>query len=500
MKNIPFQHELRPALPEIPNIYGASDYQEFRSILIQIDCLIEKSNLEWPLINKALEKWRQDENGETKEHSEKEQAPKKKILRYALRCSIARHLVGESYRAFSIRLADSSLFQWFTGISGFEHRKAASKSTLERYDKYFSAEMINEGIHAWLAELSDPIKASENAGLNAPLSFSSVFMDSACVKANIHFPVDWVLLRDAARSLILAIISIRAQGLKHRMIEPAILMRNMNKLCIEMTHTRRRKDSRKKRKAILRKMKDLSHCIQKHAMRYKALLQDRRQETSWTEVQAQQVVGRIDRILNQLPAAIKQAHERLIGERQIASGDKILSLYEPDAQVIVRGKAGNEVEFGQGFLLCEQADGVIVDWKLFKDQAPSDSRMLQESVMRLEKHYGKVDSVATDRGFHSQKNEVFLETHKIYDAMCPRSPKQLQERLQEPKFRSLQARRAQTEARIAIFKNAFLGRPLRSKGFLHKELTVSLCVLTHNLWVIARKAIADEQSALKKAA
>jgi IS5 family transposase len=247
-------------------------------------------------------------------------------------------------------------------------------------------------------------------------------------------------------------------------------------------------------------MKKLSHCIEKHAKRYKALLQDRWHETDWTEAQTNQIIGRIDLVLNQLPTAIKQAHERIIGQRQIANRDKILSLYEPDAHVIVRGKAGNEVEFGHGLLLCEQLDGIIVDWQLFKDQPPSDSQLLQETVTRLEKDYGEIDSLCTDRGFYSRKNESFLQTHGIYDAMCPRSPNRLQARLQESFFCALQSRRGQTEARIGIFKNAFLGRPLRSKGFIHKQLRISWCVLTHNLWVIARMALADERSALKKAA
>ena len=54
------------------------------------------------------------------------------------------------------------------------------------------------------------------------------------------------------------------------------------------------------------------------------------------------------------------------------------------------------------------------------------------------------------------------------------------------KFNGLQRRRSQTEGRIAIVKNAFLGAPLRSKGFQNRELAVTWAVLTHNLWVIAR--------------
>jgi hypothetical protein len=48
-----------------------------------------------------------------------------------------------------------------------------------------------------------------------------------------------------------------------------------------------------------------------------------------------------------------------------------------------------------------------------------------------------------------------------------------------------QRRRSQTEARIAIFKNGFLGSPLLSKGYGNQQREVAWSVLAHNLWVIA---------------
>jgi hypothetical protein len=38
-----------------------------------------------------------------------------------------------------------------------------------------------------------------------------------------------------------------------------------------------------------------------------------------------------------MPAAIHQAHERIIGGRKVANAEKVLSLYERDLHVIVRG-------------------------------------------------------------------------------------------------------------------------------------------------------------------
>lgn len=498
MRTVPFQHEFRP---DFPNVYGTFDYREFRDTLIKIDEILVKSGLEHQIVSKALAQYVSEHDLDANEfYNTKFATSHYKKIRHALRCNIARHLTGESYRLFSLRLADSQLFQWFTEINAFGGRKAISKSSLERYEKYFDEPFISEEIKKWMSGFSD-VKKATSSGLLEPIDFTKIFTDSTCLKANIHFPVDWVLLRDAARSLILAIKTIRAQDLKHRMIEPAQLLKEMNKLCINMTHTRRKKDSKKQRKSILRSMKKLIICISKHGKRYRDLLESEWAKTNWTFAQASLVIRRIDLILEQLPAAIKQAHDRIIGERVIPSADKILSLYDKDAQVIVRGKAGNEVEFGQGLLLSEQSNGLIVDWQLFSEQPPSDGQLLEPLVNRIESYYGKIDSVGADRGFWNKKTESFLQPKNIYNAVCPKSPKLLSEKLSDEKFLLLQTRRSQTEARIGIFKNVFLGKPLRSRITLNKRHAINWCILTHNLWVLARKSIADEQRLqLKKAA
>ena len=267
-----------------------------------------------------------------------------------------------------------------------------------------------------------------------------------------------------------------------------------------MTHARGKIESKKQRKAILRKIKKLSWCVAKHAGRYRKLLEDSWQKTEWSYAQTQQVLKRIDDIMEQFPTAIKQAHDRIIGERQVPSENKILSLYDRDAHVIIRGKAGGEIEFGQGLLLTEQAAGLIIDWELFKDQPPSDSKLLEPTIKRIKKYYGALRSISTDRGFNDKHNDAFLKQQKIYNATCPKDPKLLQKKLASPLFLSLQTRRSQTEARIGIFKNVFLGKPLRSRITAYKRLAISWCVLTHNLWILSRRAIDIERSMLKKAA
>jgi len=51
----------------------------------------------------------------------------------------------------------------------------------------------------------------------------------------------------------------------------------------------------------------------------------------------------------------------------VANADKILSLYEADVEVLKRGKAGANVEFGNKLWIGETQEGLIVDYKLLRE-------------------------------------------------------------------------------------------------------------------------------------
>ncbi|MDD2707871.1 MAG: transposase [Verrucomicrobiae bacterium] len=265
-------------------------------------------------------------------------------------------------------------------------------------------------------------------------------------------------------------------------------MNQMNKLCMEMTFERRKPESKKQRKKILRRMKKLSRVVMRHARRHSELLDKEWEQTDWRRGQAQQVMRRIAGVMEKMPAAIKQAHERIIGERVVKNEDKLLSLYEEDTRVIVRGKAGAEVEFGNKLLLAEQRKGMILDWKLSLE-TEADPKMFKPCLERIRALLGKkrLKLAITDRGFQSQDNRKYLEEKKIYDGICPKNVIEMKDRFGEPKFKKGQKRRAQSEGRIGIFKNVFCGRPMRSKGFENRALSIAWKVLAHNLWVLARQ-------------
>src|SRR5437899_4667760 len=127
---------------------------------------------------------------------------------------------------------------------------------------------------------------------------------------------------------------------------PQELWRALNRLSIEITQCRREQTCRRGRKASLWRMDEQVKIVRAHARKHRELLDKNWQQTQWTRPQAEAVLRRMDGVLELLPKAQKQAHERIIGGRLVANQEKILSLYEPEARVVMRGKAGAEVEFG----------------------------------------------------------------------------------------------------------------------------------------------------------
>jgi len=492
---LPEQECLRPL---VPTVVGNLEFRVWKKQLERIDEILRMSQAEGAFVRLSLARQKEREKqaaaGEGRpahKLSPGEQVLFQRRAAQALRCMLVRTLTGEGLRPFARHLAESSLLQWFCRLDRLDEVRIPSKSQLQRQAELVEEAELRSVVTTLLEAASRPAQAGQpqEIGLREELDLDTYFLDSTCVKLNIHFPVDWVLLRDATRTLVKATLLIRKRGLKRRMQEPRRFLKRMNQLAMEMTRQGRRSGSRKARKATLRTMKKLMKVIRDHARRHRDLLAQRGQETDLSEKEAAPIRERIDVILERLPCAVRQAHERIIGERQVLNEEKILSLYEGHAAVYVRGKAGAEVEFGSQLLLGEAGSGVIVDWELVCGNPERDVKLLGRSLDRYQAaRAGKAPAAVTgDRGFDSQANREELAERKIYNGICPKAPRVLKERMREGRFVGLQQRRSQTEARIGIFKNGFLGAPLRVKGYGRQNLGVAWAVLTHNLWCIARR-------------
>lgn len=477
---IPFQQPLRPTLPTIE---GNVDYRALRDELSRIDQIL-RSGPETTFVMAATEHWLAQSPSPAKDVCASQLAKYQTQSRRALRCNVARTYLQESYRDFAAHLGDSPLLQRFCLLDELDVIKVPAKSTLQRHADWVEHKAVQQTVEDLLRQAHHH---PQKLQLEQAIDLEACFLDTTCLQANIHYPVDWVLLRDATRTLTKAVDLIREQGLRHRMEDPALFRKRMNHLCIQMTHSPKKTDGKKHRKKMLRKMNKLMGTVANHARRHRELLDEQWENTEWTRPQAEQVLQRLDNVLEQLPAARKQACQRILDEEPVANEDKILSLYESAVNVVVRHKAGAEVEFGNSLLLGESRQGLIMHWELFEESAPADARLVRGALEKTEQSLQiEIKEAGADRGFDSASLQKWLEEQNIYNGICPRDPHQLQKRLRSWKFVKLQRRRSQTEGRISIIIHNFLDCPIRGKGFAHRQLAVDWAILTHNLWVLAR--------------
>lgn len=481
---IPIQTELYQISP---SVCGNKEYHELKGLLERMDEVIIQSNLEKVFI----------ESFPLAAHN----TPRKRQrLLEALRCTLLRQMFRLSFRRMACELACNYLYQKFCGLLRIDKIEVPSASTLERYEKMASSEMLQQLVaHLNRVAATGAADCEEQPlSLETSVTLGVEYVDATVLKARVHHPVDWLLLRDAVRTLTLAISQARKYGIRSRLIkEPQAYLTAMNKLCIAMTHARRTTDAAKKRKAIFRRMKKQLRTVEKLSRGHLAKLRNQCAVGMLSISEQLMLERKFTVILDQVDTIIHQAHERIIGRRPVASADKIFSLYEADMHVIVRGKTAAEVEFGNTLFLAEQADGLIIDWQLYQEQAPADSRMIPEHLRRMKENNGIVlQAITGDRGFGSAKNSRLLGD-AIENHLCPRNVKHFNQRLQENTFCSHQRRRAQTEARIAIVMHGFLGNPMRKWGYKNKARLCAWGILIHNLWVLARL---PQQQAQAKAA
>jgi hypothetical protein len=361
-----------------------------------------------------------------------------------------------------------------------------------------------------------------NFGLPSVISCHDMFFDGTCLDANIHFPIDWLLLKDAVLSLMRSTQTIRNYDLKNRMPQPpSDFISDMNTLVIKMTSASRKKHKKaddkadgkkcdksieeitpkKKMKSILREMMRLVKRTERHAKAHLKLLKKHHAEVKLSDAQAQVIIKNIENITNQIEHILAQARKRIISEQKIENADKTLSLYDEDVNVIIRGKANARVEFGNYLWLGETKSGIIVDYQLHKE-VPVESSLLEPALERLVDDQGlSVKACFSDRSISTKSNSKLLEGRGIKDGLCPRDPKVLARRIKnEPDLREGLKRRASTEGRIGIMNNKFLANTLRAKGFEHRSVSLGWGVFTHNLWKITKLANAAGLEADTKSA
>ena len=164
--------------------------------------------------------------------------------------------------------------------------------------------------------------------------------------------------------------------------------------------------------------------------------------------------------------------------------DRVISVFDPDARPIQKGKLRKPTEFGYKVEITENEDRVVTDFKVHIGN-PSDDSLLIDTVKRHIDATGVIpDGVAADRGYSSKANEDDLKELGVKRVSIPKRGKKSATRIQEEKqssFRKLQRFRAGGEGTISVLKRAYdLNRSL-SRGHRATSTWVGFGIFAYNL-------------------
>jgi IS5 family transposase len=199
-------------------------------------------------------------------------------------------------------------------------------------------------------------------------------------------------------------------------------------------------------------------------------------------------IGELRYFLPLVKKVITQTKERVWSGNCHVEG-KVLSLFEAHTEVIRKGKAHKPNEFGRLVRVDEVENGIVSGYQVLVGN-PDDRTAWMPALEHHRTAFGRAPNMATaDRGFFSAENEREAERMGVKKVALPARGRLSAKRAQRQKqrwFRRALRWRAGSEATISTLKHPFSMARATYKGERGFERYVGWCVITKNLFSIAR--------------
>ncbi|HMD43674.1 MAG TPA: ISNCY family transposase [Candidatus Acidoferrum sp.] len=393
-----------------------------------------------------------------------------------LRCCVLKHLKGWSFRALERELRSNLIYRQFT------HFDAEATPDFTTFSRTFAllGPSVTEKIHQRVVGLARQEGAAEGHKLRT---------DTTAVETNVHFPTDSALLGDGIRVLSRSLKRIAAEcksgalvvvnhgrAVKHRLLE----ISRAAKFQTEASRQRMRDSYHKLLSLTGKLVRQAGEMVERWEKKKLPVIGSLLK----VEVQASQLrhfLPLVDKVMAQTKERVWE------GNRHVAG--KVLSLFEPHTQVIRKGKAHKPNEFGRLVRIDEVENGIVSGYEVLEGNA-ADTNSWLPAIQHHQASFGKVPEMATaDRGFFTAKNEREAEALGVEKVALPATghlSKSRAERQKERWFRRALHWRAGCEATISHLKNPFSMRRASYKGERGFKRYVGWCVITKNLFSIAR--------------
>jgi transposase, IS5 family len=393
-----------------------------------------------------------------------------------LRCCVMKHLKGWSFRNLERELRSNLVYRRFTR---FDAEATPDFTTFSRTFALLSPALI-EQIHQRVVGLAREQGVAQGRKLRS---------DTTVVESHVHYPTDSTLLGDGIRVLSRSLARIAAEckdgtldvvhhgrAVKHRLLEISRAAKSLT-----AANQQRMKDSYQKLVGLTRSVvRQASEVVQRWGKgRLKVV-------GKLLRVEAQ--IGQLRHFLPLVEKVITQTKERVWGGNCHVQG-KVLSLFEPHTEVIRKGKAHKPNEFGRLVRLDEVENGIVSGYQVLTGN-PADSTAWMPALQQHQARFGRAPEMATaDRGFFSAKNELEAQQLGVKKVALPARGRLSAKRAKQQKqrwFRRALRWRAGCEATISTLKHPFSMWRARYKGNPGFQRYVGWCVITKNLFSIAR--------------
>jgi len=169
---------------------------------------------------------------------------------------------------------------------------------------------------------------------------------------------------------------------------------------------------------------------------------------------ARAALSELDTLIERLERVVDQTRLRLAGETPEAAS-RLVSLHDPDARPIKKGRLGKPVEFGYLAQVVDNVDGIVLDHGVHVGNPP-DGPLLKPAVERIKKLVGRAPKAVTaDRGYGDAQVDTDLKKLGVKEVAIVRKGRQSAARRdveRRPRFRKLIKWRTGSEGRISAVK------------------------------------------------
>ena len=379
-----------------------------------------------------------------------------------LRCAVLIHLMGYSYRVLEFKLIDSASTKRFARIDPFNPpKKSALQSAISAIDAA-----------TWQAINGVLVRDAKQRGIE---SGTQVRIDSTATDADILEPSDSRLLFDGVRVLTELLRQARQRLAQVSFRDHCRAAKRRHREIGSQRDPRRRA-------ATYRRLLLLVGCTIGYAQEALVLLEVKCVTGPWVETWSAEV----GQYLKLIERVVQQTERRVFDGETVPASEKVVSLFEPHADIIVKG--GRQTHYGHKINLSTGRSALVLD-VVVEDGNPADSERCVPMLHRHMEIYGEPPQrVAFDGGYASRENLAEAKKLGVEHVMFHKKQGMEQTEMTPSAwiYGELRRFRAGVEAGISYLKRCFGLDRCRWSGREGFHAYVHSAVFAHNLIRLAR--------------